>query len=124
MSHAGKVLLKVIARRLSEYYERQGLLPEEQSGFRASRSTIDIMFVVRRLQELGRKAWVPLFLYFIDIQKAYDSVDRNLLWQVLFRLGVPPKMITVIRTYLRSSSCKTVWEDKGVRSCRRRLFSL
>ena len=56
VSHAGKVLLKVMARRLSEYCERNGLLPEEQSGFRPSRSTIDMMFVVRRLQELGRKA--------------------------------------------------------------------
>ena len=99
VSHTGKVLLKVIARRLSEYCERRGLLPEEQSGFRPARSTIDMMFVVRRLQELGRKAGVPLFLCFIDIQKAYDSVDRNLLWQVLSRLGVPPQMITVIREF-------------------------
>ena len=58
-----------------------------------------MMFVVRRLQELGPKAGVPLFLCFIDIQKAYDSVDRNLLWQVLSRLGVPPQMITVIREF-------------------------
>ena len=79
VSHAGKVLLKRIARRLSEYCERKGLLPEEQSGFRPPRSTIDMMFVVRRVQELGRKTGVPLFLCFIDIQKTYDSVDRNLL---------------------------------------------
>ena len=56
-------------------------------------------FVVRRLQELGRKAGVPLFLCFIDIQKAYDSVDRNLLWQVLSRLGVLSHMIAVIREF-------------------------
>ena len=57
------------------------------------------MFVVRRLQEVGRKAGVPLFLCFIDIHKAYDSVAWNLLWQVLSRLGVPPQMITVIREF-------------------------
>ena len=66
-------------------------------GFARFRSTIDMMFVVRRLQEVGQKAGVPLFLCFIDIQKAYDFVDWNLLWQVLSRLGVPPQMIAVIR---------------------------
>ena len=33
---------------------------------------------------------------FIDLQKAYDTVDRTLLWQVLTRIGVPPQMIAVI----------------------------
>ena len=51
VSHAGKVLLKVVARRLSAYCEAKGLLPEEQCGFRPDRSTTDdMMFVVRRLQ--------------------------------------------------------------------------
>ena len=53
--HAGKVLRKTIARRLSEYRERVGILPEEQSGLRPNRSTTDMMFVIRRLQELVRK---------------------------------------------------------------------
>ena len=39
VSHAGKVLLKVVARRLSAYCEAKGLLPEEQCGFRPDRST-------------------------------------------------------------------------------------
>ena len=41
VSHAGKVLLKVVARRLSAYCEAKGLLPEEQCGFRPDRSTMD-----------------------------------------------------------------------------------
>ena len=60
---------------------------------------LDMMFVVRRLQELGQEAGVPLFLCFIDMQKAYDSVDRNLVWQLLSRLGVPPQMMTAIREF-------------------------
>ena len=79
MSHAGKVLLKVVARRLSAYCEAKGLLPEEQCGFRPHRSTMDMMFVVRRLQEIGRKARVSLFMCFRDLQEAYDTVDRTLL---------------------------------------------
>ena len=57
------------------------------------------MLVVRRLHEIRRKAGMSLFMCFIDLQKAYDTVDRTLLWQVLTRIGVPPQMIAVIRQF-------------------------
>ena len=109
MSHAGKVLTKVVAGRLSAYCEAKGLLPEEQCGFRPDRSTTDMMFVVRRLQEVERKAGVSLHMCFVDLQVAYDTVDRTLLWQVLTRIGVTPQMIAVIRTIPRwdESLCAT-----------------
>ena len=99
VSHARKVLLKVVARRLSAFCEAKGLLPEEQCGFRPNCSTTDMMFVVRRLQEIGRKAGAYLLMCFIDLQKAYDTVDRTLLWQVLTRIGVPPQIIAVIQRF-------------------------
>ena len=58
-----------------------------------------MMFTVRRLQELGRKVRVPLFLCFIDLQKANDSVDRTLLWQELVRFELPPQMLEVVRQF-------------------------
>ena len=54
VAHAGKVLPKIVANRLGDFCEEAGILPEEQYGFRPQRSTTDMMFVVRRLQELGR----------------------------------------------------------------------
>ena len=102
VAHAGKILLKIVARRLSEYCERVGILTEEQSGFlRPNHSTtdMDMMFVIRRLQELARKKRIPLYVRFIDLTKAYDSVDRTLLWTVLARFGVPQIMISVIRQF-------------------------
>ena len=99
VAHAGKILLKSIARCLNEYSERVGILPEEQSGFRPNRSTTDMMFVIRWLQELARKKRIPLYVRFIDLTKAYDSDDRTLLWKVLARFGVPQNMISVIRHF-------------------------
>ena len=49
VAHAGKVLLKIVATRLSAYCEARNLLPEEQCGFRPHRSTTDMIFAVRRL---------------------------------------------------------------------------
>ena len=54
IAHTGTILLKIVAHRLSEYCERVGVLPEEQSGFRPNRSTTDVLVVIRRLQELAR----------------------------------------------------------------------
>ena len=99
VAHAGKVLLKIVANRLGNFCKEAGILPEEQCGFRPQRSTTDMMFVVRRLQKLGRTSNTFLEIYFIDLAKAYDSVDRVLLWEVLARLGVPPRMIKVIRMF-------------------------
>ena len=99
VSHAGKVFLKIVAHRLSGHCETGGILPEEQCGFRPGRSTVDMLFVMRRLQELGRRRKIPLYMCFIDLQKAYDSVDRELLWKVLARIGVPETMIAVIRQF-------------------------
>ena len=99
VAHAGKVLLKIIARRLREYCEHVGILPEKESGFRPNRSTTDMMFMIRRLQELARKKRIPLYVCFIDLTKAYDSVDRTLLWTVLARFDVPQNMVSVIRQF-------------------------
>ena len=58
-----------------------------------------MMFVVHRLQGIGRNARVSLFICFIVLQKAYGTVDRTLLRQVITRTEVPPQMIAVIRQF-------------------------
>ena len=66
IAHAGKILLKIIARRLSEYYECVGILPEEQSDFRPNRSTTGMMiFVIRRFLKLARNKQIPLHVCFV-----------------------------------------------------------
>ena len=55
VSHPGKVLLKVVARRFSAYCEAKGLLLEEQCEFQPNCSTTDMMFVVRKLQKKWAK---------------------------------------------------------------------
>lgn len=89
MLHASKVLLKAAAYQLSEYFEEKGILPEETHGFRPLRSTIDVLLAKQLLKEHELKRGIPLFLYAIDLQLALDVFDRDLLWGVLARFGVP-----------------------------------
>ena len=101
MAHAGKVLLKIMANRLGDFCEEaiNRILPEEQCGFQPQRSTTNMMFVMRRLQELSWTSNTSLDICFIDLAKAYDSGGRVLLWEVLAHFVVPPRMIKVIRMF-------------------------
>ena len=97
--HAGKILLKIIARRLSEYCERVGSC--RRNRVISDRAVLPpiMVFVIRRLQELARKKRIPLHVCFNDLTKAYDSVDRTLFWTVLAPFGVPQNMISIIRQF-------------------------
>ena len=58
-----------------------------------------MIFVVHRLREIERNVEVPLFMCFIDLQKAPDTVDHTLPWQVLTPIGVPPDIIAVVQQF-------------------------
>ena len=82
LSVAGKVLAKIMLTRLLEHVVDL-VLPESQCGFRRGRSTIDMIFVARQLKEKCREQHQDLYLAFVDLTKAFDSVNRHLLWNIL-----------------------------------------
>ena len=88
---AGKILLKIIARRLSEYCERVGIQPQQQSGFRPNHSTIDMMFVIRRLQgqpkDSQAKSTVP-------IEKLETLRVRRCRWLCVWVYGCDPGRVS------------------------------
>ena len=49
--------------------------------------------------EKAREHRDSLFIMFVDLKKAYDSVSRNVLWTVLAKCGVPPTMLSIIRSF-------------------------
>jgi len=56
---------------------------EEQCGFRKGRSCIDTIFMVQQVMEKRREHNLPLFLLFVDYEKAYDNVSRDKLWEMM-----------------------------------------
>lgn len=97
LSIAGKIFARVILNRLITVSEVN--LPEAQCGFRPGRSTIDMIFALRQLQEKCVEQNMPLYSVFIDLTKAFDTVNREALWTVLERIGCPPKFVTIIRLF-------------------------
>ena len=69
---------------------------EFQCGFRAGRSIIDMIFTVRQIQEKCREQGKPLYLAFIDLTKEFDLVSRKGLFQLLEKIGCPPKLRSLV----------------------------
>ena len=75
----------------------QDCIPDSQCGFVPGKSTMNASFVDRGLASEFRSRGQDLYKCYIDLTKAYDKVDRTLLWEILKRVGVPSKMLTVIK---------------------------
>lgn len=97
LSIVGKVFARVVLTRLQVIAER--VYPESQCGFRSGRSTIDMIFSVKQLQEKCREQRQPLYLAFVDLTKAFDLVSRSGLFQLLKKIGCPPKLLSMIVSF-------------------------
>ena len=95
---AGKVLAKILLMRLNRNIVDK-VCPETQCGFRSERGTIDMVFTARQLQEKSREQERNLCMAFIDLSKAFDTVNRDLLWLVLGRFGCPDKFVAMARAF-------------------------
>ena len=91
---AGKILAKVINRRLT--YVAETFLPDSQNGFRPGRSTAQSILQLRLIQQSGHERNVPVIVCFIDLRKAFDSLPRKLILDILTWLGVPPALLRLI----------------------------
>ena len=75
ISHASKVMLKILQARLQQYMNHE--LPDVQAGFRKGRGTRDQIATIRWIMEKARKFQENIYFCFIDYAKAFDSVDHN-----------------------------------------------
>ncbi|XP_045503538.1 uncharacterized protein LOC123700381 [Colias croceus] len=97
LSIVGKLFSRVIQSRLQKLANR--VYPESQCGFRPQRSTTDMIFTLRQLQEKCREQKTPLFVAFVDLNKAFDTVSREGLYSALESIGCPPKLLCLIKSF-------------------------
>ena len=86
ISHASKVMLKILQARLQQYMNSE--LPDVQAGFREGRGTRDQMANIRWITKKAREFQENIYFCFINYAKDFDWVDHNKLWKILKEMGV------------------------------------
>lgn len=105
---AGKLFARVALYCLQKIAER--VCPESQCDFCYNRSTVDMIFSLRQLQEKCKEQQQPLYLAFINLTKPFDLVSRDSLFKILPLLGCPPKLLSFIKSF-HDGSRRTVQYD-------------
>ena len=106
MSIVAKTYNKVLLNRI--YNPINEILGENQAGFRKHRSTVEQVHVIERIIEDGIINEKPYFIIFVDFQKAFDSIDRKIMWEILRNMGVPDKMIKAISCLYAETKSKVL----------------
>ena len=107
LSVVGKVYGKVLVRRIREGTE--DVICEEQAGFRRGRGCVDQIFAVRQVCEKSLAKGREVFLAFMDLEKAYDRISREGLWDVLKVYGIGGKLLEGVKSfYVNSRACVRV----------------
>ena len=97
ISHASKVMLKILQARLQQYMKCE--LPDVQAGFRKGRETRDQIANILWITEKAREFRKNIYFCFIDYTKVFDCVDHNL------ELSCSNQFIHVLGLYHSSKGC-------------------
>ena len=107
LSVVGKLFGRVLVKRVRAGTECA--IGEEQCGFRQGRPCMDQVFAVRQVCENYLANWKDVLWAFMDLEKAYDTIDRHGMWQMLRVYEVGGKLLKEVQVfYLDSRACVRV----------------
>ena len=105
ISHAGKVMLKILQARLQQYVNCE--LPDVQAGFRKGRGTrdqiADICWIIKKATEFQKNIYFGL----IDYAKTFDCVDHNKPWKILKEMGMSNHLTCLLRNLYGQEICRS-----------------
>jgi hypothetical protein len=103
-----KLFSMILENRLSHWTETRGIRARGQAGFRTNHRTTDQLFVLKTLIDKGKasKKHKKVYACFVDLRKAFDTVWRGKLWEVLRQIGITGRFLECIQTmYAVDSAC-------------------
>ncbi|CAH2215861.1 jg23949, partial [Pararge aegeria aegeria] len=111
MSNIYKIFSKVILQRITRQLDDNQ--PREQAGFRRNFSTIDHIHTVKQVIEKYREYSKPLYIAYIDYNKAFDSLKHSKIWSTLEKQGVNSAYTSILKKMYDNSKAKIQLESLG-----------
>ena len=101
-----KLFAMILETRLSTWAEGHNLRAEGQAGFRKDHRTVDHVFILSTLISKAHKSKRKLYCCFVDFRKAFDSIPRHCLWQVLKSKGITGDILSCLKSaYDKDEAC-------------------
>ena len=108
ISHASKIMLKILQARLQQYVNWE--LPDVLAGFRKDRGTRGQIANIHWIREKARVFQKNIYFCFIDYAKAFDCVDHYKLWKILKEIGIPDHLTCLLQNlYAGQEATVTPW---------------
>ena len=99
-----KLFTRIMFNRLDEYLENNNMICPEQKGFRKGMRTTDHIFTLKTLIDKYFKKNKYIFACFIDLQKAFDTVNRNALLHKIFQYNIRDNFVSVLESMYKKVS--------------------
>lgn len=101
-----KLLMLVLTRRLTHWAILNDIISPPQAGFLPHLSCEHHVFTLLQTIKERLRRRLPTYVLFVDFTKAYDLVHRSALWNVLATMGVPPRLLTLLRNVNDARTCR------------------
>ena len=101
ISIPSKILGHILIERIKKGLEDK--LRPEQAGFRSGRRTSGQIFILKNIIEQCQEWQAPLYMNFVDFEKAFDSVHRETLWKIAAHYGIPKKIVDIIKQLYKNT---------------------
>ena len=103
---------KILNNRLVQCLDKEGALHERQAGFRINRSCRDNVYTLNEIVQGRLRENKKTYAFFLDIQKAYDSVWHDGLWYKLWDMSIKGRMWRVIKKMYEASKSGVLLEGE------------
>ena len=111
LSQIQSVITRLLAQRMDKICEAENYYGTTQFGFRSGKSTTDCIFLLLAALRRARKKKYQISIAFCDLQKAHDSVDREILYKKLSSIGFGGLVLGMIQSMYYNDNIQVRLED-------------